>query len=440
MKTSRTQELYVHAKTRIPGGTQLLSKRPEQMAPDIWPAYFKKAFGCQITDLDDRTYYDFSISSAGASILGYSDPDVNAAVMKVIADGNISTLNPPEEVALANRLCEIHPWASQVRLTRAGGESLAAAVRIARATTDRSKVVISGYHGWHDWYLAANLGNSENLCGMLLPGLSPYGVPRELRGTTTPCQHGDFEAMEEIFRKDGNQLAAIVAEPCRHHLPTPGFLEFLREKCSFYGIILIFDEVSIGWRWHFGGSHLKLGVTPDMAVFSKALGNGHPIGAIIGTKQAMEGAHKSFISSTYWTERTGPAAALATLDKLEKYHVAEHVNETGRKIMGCWRETAEKHGIKIRLTSDFGCLSTFAFDYPEADKIRTLYTQIMLEKNILTGCAFYPTLAHDQAAVTAFAGALDEAFQELAGCIANDRVESSLRGPVAHSGFQRLIK
>lgn len=440
MKTSRTQSLYAHARRRIPGGTQLLSKRPEQMAPEVWPAYFKKAAGCRITDLDDREYYDFSISSAGASILGYGDPDVNEAVVKVITDGNISTLNPPEEVALADRLCEIHPWASQVRMTRTGGESLAVAVRIARAATDRSLVLISGYHGWHDWYLAANLGDGDNLRGMLLPGLLPFGVPQELRGTALPCPHGDFETLEQLFKTYGNRLAAVVAEPCRHHLPEPGFLELMREKCSQYGAILIFDEISIGWRWHFGGSHLKLGVNPDMAVFSKAMGNGHPIGAVIGTEDAMTGAHKSFISSTYWTERTGPAAALATLEKLEKRQVAEHVGTVGRQVMESWRETAGKNGVKIRITSDFGCLSTFVFEYPDADRIRTLYTQLMLEKNILTGCAFYPTLAHDREALAVFTAALDETFRELGACIAGNRVEAALRGPVAHSGFQRLIK
>ncbi len=440
MKISETQALYTHAKERIPGGTQLLSKRPEQMAPEIWPAYFKKAAGCRITDLDDRTYYDFSTNSVGANILGYSDPDVNEAVFKVVADGNISTLNPPEEVALADRLCEIHPWATQVRMTRAGGESLAVAVRIARATTDRSLVVVSGYHGWHDWYLAANLSNRNNLSGMLLPGLSPSGIPRKLRDTTLPCMHGDFERMEQIFKIHGNQLAAIVAEPCRHYLPTPGFLEYLRSQCDHYGIVLIFDEISIGWRWHFGGSHLKLGITPDMAVFSKALGNGHPIGAVIGTEQAMRGAHDSFISSTYWTERTGPAAALATLAKLEKYQVAEHVNETGQIVMADWRKTADKYGINILITSDFGCLSSFSFDYLDADKLRTLYTQLMLDRNILTGCAFYPTLVHDQVVLSVFSDALDETFRKMSEYIGEEKVDAALKGPVAHSGFQRLIK
>lgn len=439
---SKTQALYTYAKTRIPGGTELLSKRPEMMAPEVWPAYFKQAKGVETTDLDGRTYYDFSTMSVGANLLGFADPDVNEAVMKIVAAGSMSSLNPPEEVELADRLCAIHPWATQARFTRAGGESLAVAVRIARATTDRSLVVVAGYHGWHDWYLAANLGDSHALRGIHLDGLSPWGVPEELRGTTFPCRHGDTEHLKSLIEKHGDKIAAIVMEPCRHEWPVPGFLEFTREACDRHGIILIFDEVSIGWRWRHGGAHLSMGVSPDIAVFSKALGNGYPIGAVIGTAEAMEGSHKSFISSTYWTERIGPAAALATIDKLGKCQVAEHVNAYGSKVTAIWRQAGEKTGLKIKDTThpDFGCLATFVFDYPEALKIRTLYTQLMLDRGFLAGAAIYPSLAHTEALLTQFATAVEESFAELRGHLENGTVDAARRGPVAQTGFQRLVK
>ncbi|MBP8132431.1 MAG: aminotransferase class III-fold pyridoxal phosphate-dependent enzyme, partial [Candidatus Hydrogenedentes bacterium] len=303
---SQTGALYRHAKTRIPGGTQLLSKRPEMFLPDQWPAYFSRANGCEVWDLDGHRYFDFTHNGVGSCLLGYADPDVTRAVVRRVESGSMCTLNAPEEVALADRLCAIHPWAESVRFTRCGGEACAVAARIARATTDRSLIAICGYHGWQDWYLAANLGEGDALRGHLLPGLDPLGVPRELRGTAVTFPFNDRAAFAAIRDRYGSRLAAVFLEPCRYQDPEPGFLECVRDGIHAEGGLLVFDEITIGWRLVHGGAHLRLGVTPDMAVFAKALGNGHPIGAVIGTREAMSGAQASFISSTYWTESVGP--------------------------------------------------------------------------------------------------------------------------------------
>ena len=227
--SSLTHRRYAHAKTRIPGGTQLLSKRPEMFAPNQWPAYFREARGCEIWDLDGRHYYDFGLHGIGACPLGFRDRDVTRAVHRRVALGSFCTLNPPEEVDLADRLCELHPWADQVRLARSGGESMAVAVRLARAATDRSAVAVCGYHGWHDWYLAANLGAEDALRGHLLPGLDPKGVPRELRGTAFAFTYNHREQLQKIIDEQGSRLAAVVMEPCRFQAPEPGFLEFVRD-------------------------------------------------------------------------------------------------------------------------------------------------------------------------------------------------------------------
>lgn len=438
--TSKTESLYLHAKQRIPGGTQLLSKRPEMMAPGLWPAYYQKAYGCEVIDLDGRHYYDMSTCGIGSCILGFADPDVTEAVLKAIKDGSMCSLNCYEEVELADVLCKIHPWAEQVRFARTGGESMAIAVRIARASTDKNEVAICGYHGWADWYIAANLGDNNNLRNMLLPGLDAYGVPEQLRGTTHTFSYGEQTAFLELIRKHGNRLAAIVMEPMRHHAPPAGFMELIRSECDKYGIILIFDEITIGWRYCFGGSHLKFGVNPDIAVFAKAMGNGHPIGAVIGTAEAMSGVSRSFISSTYWTERIGPVAALAAIAKMEKAKAAEHVNAFGVKMMDMWAELGRKHQVKLKITSEIGCLASFSFDYPNANALRTLYTQLMLENGFLSGCAIYPTLAHNQEILGKFNTAADDVFAQLSKAISENQVESSLRGPVAHTTFQRLIK
>lgn len=351
----------------------------------------------------------------------------------------MSTLNPPEEVELADLLCEIHPWASQVRLARTGGEIAAVAIRIARATTDRSVVAISGYHGWHDWYLAANLGVDDTLRGHLFPGLEPLGVPRELRGTTVAFAYNSREELQNIVDTYGERLAAVIMEPCRYHDPEPGFLEFVRDKAHECGALLIFDEITVGWRLNFGGSHLKHGVDPDMAIFAKSLGNGHPIAAVIGTARAMEGAHKSFISSTYWTESIGPAAALATIRKMREVNVPEHVAHIGSLVKDEWRRHAENHNLAAVVDDGYPCLGRFRFEHELASELRTLYVQEMLGRGFLAGYQIYPTLAHTEEIVSLYGEAVDEVFGEIADALGKGEVKKRLRGPVAHEGFKRLL-
>ncbi|MBO4619309.1 MAG: aminotransferase class III-fold pyridoxal phosphate-dependent enzyme [Victivallales bacterium] len=436
------QELYRHAKAVIPGGAGLLSKRPEMMAPDLYPPYFRSTKGCRVTDLDGREFIDFSTMGIGACLLGFNDEEVSEAVVKTVRDGSFSSLNPPEEVELADRLLAIHPWASWARFARGGGELAAVAIRVARATTGRSKVLIIGYHGWHDWYLAANLASPDELGGLWLKGLSPYGVPKELLGTALVCLHGDFESLERIFREHGDELAAVIAEPCRHEEPTTGFLEALRANCDRHGAMLVFDEITIGWRYRFGGSHLSFGVTPDLALFAKAMGNGHPIAAVIGNQKCFDGATKAFLSSTYWTERVGPAAALATIAKMERSHVAEKVNTFGHRVMRLWEEAANAVGLPLETTSRFGCLASFRFKTPAPNALRTLFTQLMLERGFLAGVGFYPSLVHGDAEFDLYAAAVREVFAILAPLAQEGEgaIRAALKGPEAHTTFQRLLK
>ena len=436
---SQTEALYRHAKERIPGGTQLLSKRPEMFAPDLWPAYYHAARGCEVWDLDGRHYFDMTHNAVGSCLLGYADPDVTRAVTERIAQGSMCTLNSPEEVELADALCVLHPWAEQVRYARCGGESCAMAVRIARATTDRSVVAICGYHGWQDWYLAANLGEDDSLRGHLLPGLAPLGVPRELRGTAVTFNYGDRAAFDAILATHGDRLAAVIMEPCRYVDPEPGYLEYLRDKAHQAGALLIFDEITIGWRLCHGGSHLRFGVNPDMAVFAKALGNGHPIGAVIGTKEAMDGAHGSFISSTYWTEGVGPVAALATLRKLREHDVTAHVARIGGLMKEVWRTTGARHGLPVNVAEGYPCLAHFAFDHPHANELKTIYITQMLKHGFLAGSAIYPTLAHTEEIVSRYAEALDAVFADIAEAVDKNNWSALLEGPPAHQGFRRLL-
>lgn len=433
----KTHEMARRARKRIPGGTQLLSKRPEMFAPEQWPGYYSRAKGVEVWDLDGNRYIDMSITGVGACILGYADPDVDAAVRAAIDAGTMCTLNCPEEIELADLLCEIHPWAEMVRYGRAGGEAMAVAVRIARAHTRREKIAFCGYHGWHDWYLAANLAQGDVLDGHLLPGLDPAGVPRGLTGSSLPFQYNRISDLKAIVSGAGSDLAAIVMEPVREHDPEPGFLEQVREIATACGAVLIFDEVTSGFRMNSGGIHLRLPVTPDLAVFAKAMSNGYPMAAIIGLGSVMQAAQSSFISSTNWTERIGPTAALATIRKHQRCDVAAHLRAVGERIQAGWTAAAERTGLKIHVDG-LPPLSHLAFQCEDAQAVATLFTQWMLERGFLAGKAFYASYAHQDRHVESYLDAVGSVFVDLAEAIDAGSVRERLRGPVAHSGFKRL--
>lgn len=435
---NRTQEHYRRGRELIPGGTQLLSKRPELYAPELWPAYFESAKGIEVTDLDGRVFQDFSTMGIGACLLGYACDAVDDAVVSRIRRGSTSTLNAPEEVILAEKLVALHPWAQQARFTRTGGEAMAVAVRIARAVTNRSVVAVCGYHGWSDWYLAANLVGGDALGGHLLPGLEPAGVPVELAGTTLTFRYNQLAELEAIAAQHGSRLAAIVMEPMRYVPPADAFLEKVRAIADRLGAVLIFDEITNGFRANFGGSHLRLGVNPDLAVYAKALGNGYPIGAVVGHAAVMDGAQRAFISSTSWTEGIGSAAALATLAEMERTQPWAHIAAVAEKVKQGWRELAARHHLPFTAAGD-GNLCLFSFGTgDDANATRTLYTQEMLELGYLAGGGFYPTAAHSFPAVEIFLAAVDRAFGIIAAAAANGGIRGKLKHREADQGFKRL--
>jgi glutamate-1-semialdehyde 2,1-aminomutase len=430
--------LYERAKQMIPGGTQLLSKRPELFLPAGWPVYYSRSKGCYVWDLDGRRLTDMTTTGIGACLLGYADDDVNAAAKKAIDSGNMTTLNPPDEVDLAELLCKLHPWARMARFTRTGGEAMAVAVRIARASTGRSLVACCGYHGWADWYIAANLSTDRALDGHLLPGLQPSGVPRELAGTALTFRYNHIEDLESLVARSGTSLAAIVMEPMRFTPPADQFLQRVREIAGQCGAVLIFDEITAGWRHCLGGMHLRLGVNPDIAVFAKSMSNGFPMAAVLGTAGVMQAAQESFISSSFWTEAIGPAAALAALGKMQRIKASTRVGEAGSIVQAAWKSLAERHGLDVTV-SGWPALCTFSLNYGDRTAaLRTLLTQEMLDRGFLANTAFYPTVAHEKSILDSYVAALDETFAVLAEAIVNDNVVQRLRGPIAHSGFSRL--
>ena len=437
MISPKLDSFLKHSKERIPGWTQLLSKRPDQFSDGVWPGYYKKAKGAEIWDLDGNHYIDMSISGIGANVLGYADDDIDASVIESIKSGSSSSLNCYEEVELADELCRLHPWAEQVRFARTGGESMAIAVRIARAATGRSKVAFCGYHGWHDWYLAANLKTGNALDDHLIEGLDPQGVPKELAGTALPFKFNDLEALSRLEEVHGGDLAAIVMEPIRYQGPSPEFLTLLNEIRSKTGAIIIIDEISAGFRISVGGAHSVLGYDPDIAVFSKALGNGYPIGAVIGKRSVMSIASQLFISSTCWTERVGFTAALALIKKFEQHQVHSHLMKIGDAVQAGWKAAADKAGLSISVTG-ISPLSHFSFTHPEPLVLKGLFVQLMLDQGFLASNLFYSMYAHTEAHVSDYLKAVGVAFTVIQQSLNDNTANSLMRGKPANSGFYRL--
>ncbi|MCB9694842.1 MAG: aminotransferase class III-fold pyridoxal phosphate-dependent enzyme [Alphaproteobacteria bacterium] len=434
---STSTDLYDKARGLIPGGTQLLSKRPEMFLPGRWPSYYRAAKGCEVEDLDGRRYFDMSYMGIGSCTLGYADPDVNEAVASALANGAMTTLNAPEEVWLAEKLCALHPWAGMVRYTRSGGEAMSVAVRIARAHTRRDVVLFCGYHGWHDWYLSANLADDAALDGHLIPGLDPAGVPRGLKGSAIPFHFNDADALRRVAREHGERAGVLVLEAIRSDDPTPEFLEAVREVRETYGLVLVVDEITSGFRLTTGGAHLLYdGLDPDIAVFAKGMSNGIPMAAVLGTRAVMDSAQASFISSTYWTDRLGPAAALATIAKFESHDVPARLRAAGNKVMAGWSGLAENHGLHVHV-GGMEPLGHFGFDESPL-VLKTLFTQEMLDEGYLATTAFYASYAHTDAIIHEYLAACDRTFAKIAAAVASGDPQSALRGPVCHSGFKRL--
>jgi glutamate-1-semialdehyde 2,1-aminomutase len=356
---------------------------------------------------------------------------------KVIEEGNMCTLNSPEEVELAELLLELHPWADMVRYARTGGEAMAIAIRIARAFTGKDKIAFCGYHGWHDWYLAANLSNDKNLDGHLLPGLKPLGVPRVLKGTAIPFTYNNIEELKRIV-EETEDIGVIVLEPVRYHEPKDNFLNKVKKIAKDIGAVLVFDEITSGWRMTVGGVYKLYGVTPDIIVYGKAMSNGFPMAAVIGRGDIMDMAQESFISSTYWTERIGPTASIATITKIKEKKVPKYLCKIGNIIKKEWKKLADEHELNIKIMG-IPPLATFMFDYSGISQaLHTLFTQEMLYRGYLATKSVYVSYAHTEEHINNYFENVDEVFNLIKKAIERKCVYKMLKGPIAHEGFKRL--
>ena len=406
----------------IPGGNGLLSKRPDRFLGEGWPTYFNKAKGINLWDLNKRKYIDFSIMGVGTAILGYANKNIDKKVKQKIDDGVNTTLNCLEEYLLAKELLKWDPFADQVKFAKGGGEAMSMAIRIARANTKKTTIAFSGYHGWHDWYLSANIENNKNLNNHLLKNLKPLGVPKGLRKTIVPFKFNDFDSLQEKIKKNKN-IGIVVIEGARYEHLSKIFVNKLNKLKREKKIILIVDEITSGWRECFGGVYKKFNLKPDMVIYGKALANGYAISAILGKKKIMQKASETFISSTAWTERVGFVAALATINFLKNKKVFKHIMSNGKLILNKWVELANKHNLQIK-TNKFLSMPSFEFTYGKnSEKLHTYFTELMIKRGYLATNYMTVTYAHKSDDILKYINNCDEVFKIISKNIVKNKID-----------------
>jgi glutamate-1-semialdehyde 2,1-aminomutase len=429
MKIKSGPSLYKYAKKIIPGGTTLFSKRSELHLPDKWPAYYTKAKETNLWDLKGNKYQDM-FCAVGTSILGYSNKKVNKSVTEKIHKGNMTTLNCPEEVYLSKEIINHHPWASMVKFTRGGGEANALAIRIARVSSKKKNVAFCGYHGWHDWYLSANINSKKNLDQHLMSGLNFDGIPDNLKNTSFPFPYNDFEYLLKLINK--KKIGIIKMEVMRNIKPHNNFLQKIRNICNKKKIILIFDECTSGYRENMGGVHLKFKVSPDMAIFGKALGSGYAINAIIGKKDIMKKAENTFISSTFWGERIGYTAALASIREFKRLNIFKKIETNGKMLKNIWSTLSKKHNVKIKVMGT-NAIPSFEFTYDHQKK-KTFLTQEMLKNKILATNMIYINIFHNKKNIQKYIKVLDKIFYD----ISKKDLKKILKSRVCYKPINRI--
>ena len=434
-KKDKNQKLYKQAKKLIPGGVMLFSKRPENHLPDKWPTYYKKAKGAYVWDLNNNKYLDMYFG-VGQSVLGYANSSVDSAVNRSNRLGNITSLNSFYEVKLAKKLIQIHKWAGFAKFAKTGGEASAIGTRIARSINRNEKVAICGYHGWHDWYLAANLKSKKNLNSHLLEGLKSIGVPKSLRNTISTFRMNSFNDLEKI--KKIKKLAAIIMEVQREKEPNLKFLKEIRKFCNEKKIILIFDECTSGFRETYGGIHKNYKIIPDIVLFGKCLGNGYPITAILGKKKYLKKASRSFISSTFWTENSGFVAALKTIEIMKKKKTFIKIKKTGKKVKKIWEKLSHKYNLPVKIYG-LDSIPSFKILSRNSLKYKTFITQEMLKHKILATNTIYISIVHKIEFLQKYEKILDIIFSKIKKCEKNQlSINDILKNKTSTSDFNRL--
>ena len=439
-RVQKSMALYERALQLIPGGTQLISRRPSRYASGVSPVYAERAKGARFWDVDGNEYIDW-VSGIGAIILGYADDVVDDAVREQISLGTMYSINHELELELAEELVNLIPCAEMVRYAKGGGDACAVAARIARGTTGRDKILFCGYHGWHDWYIAANLSEAS-LDEHLFPGIDPTGVPRCLEGTAIPFPYGDVAALGETLDSHKGAVAAVMMEPMRTQLPPDGYLQQVADLVRQHDAILIFDEVSTGFRPTAGGTQPLVGVVPDMAVFAKSISNGYPMGAVVGSRAVMEPAATMFISSTYWSDTIGLRAALTNLREIRRRDVPAQLDQFGSQLKTQINALAGEVGLDVKCCGlNFHPYLEFGVsDTQLKQKVGTLFVQEMAKRGSHGYASFYLNASQRSPELEQTIDAARETFTLIAEGLESSRIDELLESDLQTDSFRRLVR
>lgn len=411
----KSEEMLQRSLKTIPLGTQTFSKSTTQYPLGVSPFFIERGKGSKVWDVDGNEYIDF-VSSLNAITLGYSDPDINTAVIEQLQKGSIFTLSHPLEIEVAEKITEMVPCAEMVRFGKNGSDATAGAVRLARAFTGRDHIAACGYHGWQDWYIGSITRN--------------LGVPQAVRDLTHSFKYNDLKSLEDIFSQWPDQVAAVIMEPMNMFEPEDNFLDKVKELAHKNGALLIFDEIITGFRLANGGAQELFNVTPDLATFGKGLANGFPLSAIAGKKEIMELLSEVFFSFTYGGETLSLAASLATLNKLETEPVVAHLYRQGQKIIDGVKHLLNKYEINDVLAIQ-GNPSWSFFIFKDLEQysqfqIKTYILQEVFARGILMIGTHNMSYAHSDSDLEKLLAVYDEVFNNLKQGIVEKKLEVML--------------
>lgn len=413
---ARSRDLQRRARGLIPGGSQTLSKGPSQWAQGIAPGYMRRGRGARVQDVDGNWYLDFPMA-LGPVILGYGHPAVDDAIREQLADGIVFSLPHPLEVEVAERVARIVPNAERVRFAKSGSDVTSAAIRLARAITQRERVLVAGYHGWHDWYIGSSSWHT--------------GVPRAVRELTETFRWGYLEQLRAVLASGTQGVAAIILEPVGVAEPSSEYLRGVVELAHEHGALAIFDEVITGFRLALGGAQERYGVCADLVCLGKALGNGMPISALAGRARVMDGLESVFFSGTHGGETLSLAAARATLDVMLSEPVHEHLWVLGERLQEGIRAAIRRSGLEHWVTCG-GAAPWTLVNVREPDPAgatlpaKTLLQQEMLKRGVLYNGSNFICFAHCEDDIDEAIDAYGHAFACLAEALP-DNVESQLK-------------
>jgi glutamate-1-semialdehyde 2,1-aminomutase len=396
-KIVRSNEIYTRAEKIIPAGTQTFSKGTTQFVDGFAPKYLEKGKGAYVWDVDGNKYLDY-IMGCHPIILGYADPDVNAAVIHQLEKGSTFSLMNELEVSVTEMLIDAIPCAEMARFGKNGADATTVGVRVARAVTGRDHIAYCGYHGWHDWYIANTDLNS--------------GVPDFNKQLAHSFIYNDLDSLEAIFKEHLDQVAIVIMEPLTILEPEKNFLHEVKKMTHHYGALLMFDEIITGFRFAFGGAQELVGVTPDLASFAKAISNAIPLSAIVGKKEYMQVLDKTFFSFTYGGDCIGLAAAEACIPKIKKEKVPEHLARIGELLKTGINELAKTHGLDEYVEClGYPCRTILSFTgngYFDELEMKSFFQQELIRRGILWAAYHALSWSHSESDINRTLHAFDE--------------------------------